>query len=61
MNCFVVAGVAGELRGEGGQSLAIPLQDVFRGIGPFFAADVLTVGVLLAVPEVVLWLPNAMG
>ena len=61
LNCFVVAGVAGELRGEGGQSLAIPLQDVFRGIGPFFAADVLTVGVLLAVPEVVLWLPNAMG
>ena len=61
LNCFVVAGVAGELRGEDGRSLAIPLQDVFRGIGPFFAADVLTVGVLLAAPEVVLWLPNAMG
>ena len=61
LNCFVVAGVARELRGSGGESLAIPLQDVFRGIGPFFAADVLTVAVLLAVPEVVLWLPNAMG
>ncbi len=61
LNCFVVAGVARELRGDGGQSLAIPLQDVFRGIGPFFAADVITVAVLLAAPEIVLWLPNAMG
>ena len=61
LNCFVVAGVARELRGDEGQSLAIPLQDVFRGIGPFFVADVLTVAVLLAVPEVVLWLPNTMG
>ena len=61
LNCFVVAGVARELRGEGGRSLAIPLQDVFRGIGPFFAADVLTVAVLLALPDIVLWLPRAMG
>ena len=30
--------------------MAIPLQDVFRGIGPFFVADVLTVAVLLACP-----------
>ena len=37
------------------------LQDVFRGIGPFFVADVLTVAVLLALPEVVLWLPRTMG
>ena len=61
LNCFVVAGVARELRDDEGRSLAIPLQDVFRGIGPFFIADVLTVAVLLAVPEVVLWLPNTMG
>ena len=61
LNCFVVAGVARELRGAGGESLAIPLQDVFRGIGPFFVADVLTVAVLLALPEVVLWLPRTMG
>ena len=61
LNCFVVAGVARELRGPNGESLAIPLQDVFRGIGPFFVADVLTVAVLLAAPGIVLWLPNAMG
>ena len=40
LNCFVVAGVARELRADDGGSLAIPLQDVFRGIGPFFVADV---------------------
>ena len=61
LNCFVVAGVARELRAEDGSSLAIPLQDVFRGIGPFFVADVLTVAVLLAVPDIVLWLPRTMG
>ena len=61
LNCMVVAGVARELRDEQGHSLAIPLQDVFRGIGPFFAADVLTVAVLLAFPDLVLWLPRTMG
>ena len=61
LNCFVVAGVARELRADDGGSLAIPLQDVFRGIGPFFVADVLTVAVLLAFPSVVLWLPRTMG
>ena len=61
LNCFVVAGVARELQSDDGASLAIPLQDVFRGIGPFFVADVLTVAVLLAFPSVVLWLPQTMG
>ena len=61
LNCFVVAGVSRELVDQDGRSLAIPLQDVFRGIGPFFIADIVTVGVLLAVPEFVLWLPNTIG
>ena len=61
LNCFVVAGVSRELVDPNGRSLAIPLQDVFRGIGPFFIADIATVGVLLAVPEFVLWLPNTIG
>ena len=61
LNCFVVAGVSRELRDERGRSLAIPLQEVFRGIGPFFVADVLTVAVLLAAPDLVLWLPRTMG
>lgn len=61
LNCFVVAGVSRDLVDENGKSLGIPLQDVFRGIGPFFVADVITVGVLLAFPQIVLWLPNTMG
>jgi tripartite ATP-independent transporter DctM subunit len=48
LNCFVVAGVRPD----------ISVQDVFRGASPFFAADVLTVGVLIAFPEIVLWLPR---
>ena len=38
----------------------ISVQDVFRGVTPFFAADVLTIAVLIAVPSIVLWLPSMM-
>ncbi|MCY4641114.1 MAG: TRAP transporter large permease [Gammaproteobacteria bacterium] len=61
LNCFVVAGVSRELQDDRGRSLEIPLQGVFRGVGPFFIADVLTVVVLVAVPDIVLWLPRTMG
>jgi len=50
LNCFVVNGVRPD----------IPLNTVFRGIGPFFIADVATIAVLLAFPEIVTWLPNLM-
>ncbi len=48
LNCFVVAGVRPELS----------VQDVFRGVIPFFFADMVTIGVLIAFPGIVLWLPN---
>lgn len=48
LNCFVVAGVRSDLS----------VQDVFRGVTPFFVADVVTIGVLIAFPDIVLWLPN---
>lgn len=48
LNCFVVAGVRDD----------ISVQDVFRGASPFFIADVITVGVLIAFPGIVLWLPR---
>ena len=51
LNCFVVSGVRPD----------IPVQDVFRGCAPFFVADVITVGVLIAFPSIVLFLPNAMS
>ena len=51
LNCFVVNGVRPD----------IPLTDVFRGVALFFFADVITIGVLLAFPEIVTWLPSMMG
>ena len=48
LNCFVVAGVQKD----------ISVQDVFRGVMPFFLADALTIGFLLMFPAVVLWLPG---
>ncbi len=51
LNCFVVAGVRPECS----------VQDVFRGVTPFFVADVLTIGTLIAFPQIVLWLPSLMG
>ena len=60
LNCFVVAGVSRDLKDEDGNSLEVPLQDVFRGIGPFFIADVITVAALLAFPGIITWLPSLM-
>jgi len=50
LNCYVVAGVRPD----------IPLSDVFRGIGPFFICDILTLGLFLAFPEIITWLPDQM-
>jgi tripartite ATP-independent transporter DctM subunit len=51
LNCFVVAGVRPECS----------VQDVFRGVMPFFIADALTIATLVALPGIVLWLPGLMG
>lgn len=51
LNCFVVNGVRPD----------IPLSEVFKGIGPFFIADVVTIAVLIAFPEIITWLPSMMG
>jgi tripartite ATP-independent transporter DctM subunit len=50
LNCFVVSGVRPD----------IPVTTVFRGIMPFFIADVLTVGLFLAFPQIILWVPRMM-
>ena len=51
LNCFVVAGVRDD----------ITVQDVFRGVTPFFIADALTIALLIAFPMIVLWLPSQAG
>lgn len=48
LNCFVVAGVRDD----------ITVQDVFRGVTPFFIADAFTIAGLVAFPGIVLWLPS---
>ncbi|TCL01352.1 tripartite ATP-independent transporter DctM subunit [Shimia isoporae] len=47
LNCFVVAGVRDDLT----------VQDVFKGVTPFFLADAATIALLVAFPMIVLWLP----
>jgi C4-dicarboxylate transporter DctM subunit len=39
----------------------IPLGAIFRGIIPFLIADFLHLGLIIAVPAVVLWLPGVIG
>ncbi len=51
LNCFVVAGVREDLS----------VQDVFRGVMPFFVADGVTIALLVAFPAIVLYLPSLAG
>ncbi|MCY4006871.1 MAG: TRAP transporter large permease [Rhodobacteraceae bacterium] len=48
LNCFVVAGVRPELS----------VQDVFKGVTPFFIADAITIAGLVMFPGIVLFLPG---
>ena len=48
LNCFVVAGVRDD----------ISVQDVFKGVTPFFIADAITIALLVSFPAIVLWLPS---
>jgi tripartite ATP-independent transporter DctM subunit len=48
LNCFVVAGVRDDLT----------VQDVFKGVTPFFIADGVTIALLVAFPAIVLYLPS---
>ncbi|MGD9294716.1 MAG: TRAP transporter large permease [Roseobacter sp.] len=51
LNCFVVAGVRDDLN----------VQDVFKGVTPFFVADAITIALLVAFPSIVLFLPSLAG
>ena len=49
MNAFMLAGVS-----------KLPLDTIFKGIVPFFCADILHVAMLIVFPQVALWLPQTM-
>jgi TRAP-type mannitol/chloroaromatic compound transport system permease large subunit len=51
LNVYVLKGVVGD---------DVTVGSIFRGIIPFFIMDVLTLVMLLFVPQIVLWLPSTM-
>jgi len=50
VNVFVIKGIAKD----------VPLYTIFRGIIPFLIADLCHVALLIAIPQIVLFLPNMM-
>jgi TRAP-type C4-dicarboxylate transport system permease large subunit len=48
MNVFVVEGIA---RG-------VPLETIFRGVKPFIVAQIVLILILIAFPQIALWLPS---
>ena len=48
MNVFVISSLA----------KGVPMKDTFLGVTPFFCAELVRIGLLLAFPAIVLWLPK---
>jgi len=51
LNVYVLKGVVGDV---------VSVGDIFRGILPFFVMDILTLALLVAVPQITVWLPSTM-
>jgi tripartite ATP-independent transporter DctM subunit len=51
MNVFVIKGIARD----------VPLESIFRGVLPFVAAQIVLIAILIAFPQIALWLPSTMG
>lgn len=51
MNAFVIKGIVGD---------AVPLSTIFRGLAWFIAAEVIVTGLLIAFPQISLYLPGFM-
>ncbi len=49
LNVYILKGVVGD---------AIPLETIFKGIMWFLAMDIVTLAILIAYPEISLWLPS---
>jgi tripartite ATP-independent transporter DctM subunit len=48
---YVIKGVVGD---------QVPLETIFKGIGWFLVVELITLSILIAFPEISLWLPNQM-
>ena len=51
-NVYVIKSVVGD---------KIPLETIFRGVGWFLACEVIVVALLVAFPEISLYLPSTMN
>jgi len=51
MNVFVIKGIARD----------VPLETIFRGVMPFIVAQIVLILILIAFPEIALWLPSTMS
>ena len=51
MNVFVIKGIAKD----------VPLETIFRGVMPFVIAQVILIAILVALPQIALWLPSTMS
>ena len=51
MNVFVISALAEDT----------PMSETFKGVAPFFLAELLRVAILLAFPIITLWLPRVLG
>jgi C4-dicarboxylate transporter DctM subunit len=51
-NAYIVHSAAGGL---------VKLEDVFSGLVPFLLLEILTLGILIAIPQITLWLPQTMN
>ncbi len=51
MNVFIIKGMAPE----------VPLGDIYVGVLPFVAAEIVLIAILVALPGLALWLPGTMG
>lgn len=49
LNVFIIKGISG-----------VPIGTIFRGVFPHLVADAIQVGFLIAIPQIVLFLPNLM-
>ena len=51
MNVFIIKGMAP----------GVPLGAIYVGVLPFVVAEILLIAILVALPELALWLPGTMG
>jgi TRAP-type C4-dicarboxylate transport system permease large subunit len=51
MNVYVIHGIAPD----------IPVSTIFRGVVPFYLADLVHLAMLIVLPAITLWLPSVVG